>query len=69
MYTPLHTDHGGGNASAHASKLVGSTLADPFSAVAAAMLALQVSLSLSLRSGPDSGPYLSLSESESISKG
>merc|ERR1719353_593532 len=30
LYLCIHTDHEGGNASAHATRLVGSTLSDPY---------------------------------------
>eukprot|EP00088_Acartia_fossae_P060900 TRINITY_DN73022_c0_g1_i1.p1 TRINITY_DN73022_c0_g1~~TRINITY_DN73022_c0_g1_i1.p1 ORF type:complete len:298 (+),score=13.27 TRINITY_DN73022_c0_g1_i1:110-895(+) len=37
MYLTIHTDHEGGNVSAHTSHLVGSALSDPYLAFAAAM--------------------------------
>ncbi|KAF7294995.1 Citrate synthase [Mycena indigotica] len=40
LYIALHGDHEGGNASAHTSHLVGSTLADPYLSYAAALFAL-----------------------------
>jgi len=40
MYICIHTDHEGGNASAHATHLVGSTLADAYLSLAAGMNAL-----------------------------
>jgi citrate synthase len=40
LYLCIHTDHEGGNASAHTTHLVGSTLADPFLAYAAGLNAL-----------------------------
>ncbi|KAJ8700236.1 hypothetical protein PTI98_003280 [Pleurotus ostreatus] len=40
LYIALHGDHEGGNASAHTSHLVGSTLADPYLAYSAALYAL-----------------------------
>ncbi|KAI6117701.1 citrate synthase [Pisolithus croceorrhizus] len=40
LYIALHGDHEGGNASAHTSHLVGSTLADPYLAYSAALNAL-----------------------------
>jgi citrate synthase len=40
LYLCIHTDHEGGNASAHATHLVGSTLADPFISYAAGLNAL-----------------------------
>jgi citrate synthase len=40
LYLCIHTDHEGGNASAHATHLVGSTLADPFLSYAAGLNAL-----------------------------
>jgi len=40
LYLCIHTDHEGGNASAHATHLVGSTLADPYLAYAAGLNAL-----------------------------
>jgi citrate synthase len=40
LYLVLHSDHGGGNASAHTSRLVGSTQADPFLTLSASLLAL-----------------------------
>lgn len=40
LYLTIHADHEGGNASAHAVHLVGSTLADPYSSFAAGMDAL-----------------------------
>ncbi|KAF9652881.1 citrate synthase [Thelephora ganbajun] len=40
LYIALHGDHEGGNASAHTSHLVGSTLSDPFISYSAALFAL-----------------------------
>ena len=40
LYMTIHADHEGGNASAHTTHLVASTLADPYLAFAAAMNAL-----------------------------
>jgi len=40
LYIVIHADHEGGNVSAHASHLVGSTLADPYLAFSAAMAGL-----------------------------
>ena len=40
LYMTIHADHEGGNASAHTSHLVGSTLSDPFQSFAAAMNSL-----------------------------
>lgn len=40
LYLILHADHGGGNASAHTCRLVGSTLADPFQTLASALASL-----------------------------
>ncbi|KAF9792796.1 citrate synthase [Thelephora terrestris] len=40
LYIALHGDHEGGNASAHTSHLVGSTLSDPYLSYSAALLAL-----------------------------
>jgi citrate synthase len=40
LYLTIHADHEGGNASAHATHLVGSTLSDPYLALAAGMNAL-----------------------------
>lgn len=40
LYLYIHTDHEGGNASAHTCRLVGSTLANPYLAVGASMNAL-----------------------------
>lgn len=40
LYLTIHADHEGGNASAHASHLVGSTLSDPYLSFAGAMTAL-----------------------------
>ncbi|OSC99043.1 citrate synthase [Trametes coccinea BRFM310] len=40
LYIAIHGDHEGGNASAHTSHLVGSTLADPYLAYAAGLYAL-----------------------------
>ncbi|KAI6045419.1 citrate synthase-like protein, partial [Pisolithus marmoratus] len=40
LYIALHGDHEGGNASAHTSHLVGSTLADPYLSYSAALNAL-----------------------------
>ncbi|KAF8525765.1 citrate synthase-like protein [Hysterangium stoloniferum] len=37
LYITIHTDHEGGNVSAHTGKLVGSALSDPFLAYAAAL--------------------------------
>jgi len=40
LYLSIHTDHEGGNASAHTTHLVGSTLADPYISYAAGLNAL-----------------------------
>ena len=40
LYLCIHTDHEGGNASAHATHLVGSTLSDPYLAYGAGLNAL-----------------------------
>jgi citrate synthase len=40
LYLVLHSEHGGGNASAHTARLVGSTGADVFLSVSAALLSL-----------------------------
>merc|ERR1711935_1104517 len=40
MYLSIHTDHEGGNASAHTTHLVGSTLSDPYLSYAAGLNAL-----------------------------
>lgn len=40
LYLTIHTDHEGGNASAHTTHLVGSTLSDPYLSLAAGMNAL-----------------------------
>ena len=40
LYTTIHADHEGGNASAHTVHLVGSTLSDPYLSLAAGMNAL-----------------------------
>ena len=40
LHLVLHADHEGGNASTHTARLVGSTLADPFLSLSAAMNAL-----------------------------
>jgi citrate synthase len=40
LYLCIHTDHEGGNASAHATHLVGSTLADPYLSYSAGLNAL-----------------------------
>lgn len=40
LYIALHGDHEGGNASAHTSHLVGSTLSDPYLSYSAALYAL-----------------------------
>jgi citrate synthase len=40
MYLSIHTDHEGGNASAHTTHLVGSTLSDPYLSLAAGLNAL-----------------------------
>lgn len=40
LYLCIHTDHEGGNASAHATHLVGSTLSDPFLSYSAGLNAL-----------------------------
>jgi len=40
LYLVIHSDHEGGNASAHTTHLVGSTLADPYLAMSAGMNAL-----------------------------
>lgn len=40
LYIALHGDHEGGNASAHTSHLIGSTLSDPYLAYAGALFAL-----------------------------
>ena len=40
LYLCIHTDHEGGNASAHTTHLVGSTLADPYLSYSAGLNAL-----------------------------
>jgi citrate synthase len=40
LYMVIHSDHEGGNASAHATHLVGSTLSDPYLSYAAGLCAL-----------------------------
>jgi len=40
LYLVIHSDHEGGNASAHTAHLMGSTLADPYLAYSAALFAL-----------------------------
>merc|ERR1719240_2244843 len=40
LYITIHSDHEGGNASAHTCHLVGSTLADPYLSLSASMNAL-----------------------------
>ena len=40
LFLTIHADHEGGNASAHTTQLVGSTLSDPYLALSAAMNAL-----------------------------
>lgn len=40
LYLTIHSDHEGGNASAHTTHLVGSTLADPYLAIAGGLNAL-----------------------------
>jgi len=40
LYITIHSDHEGGNASAHTGHLVGSTLADPYLATSGAMCSL-----------------------------
>jgi len=40
LYITIHTDHEGGNASAHTCHLVGSTLSDPYLSLSASMNAL-----------------------------
>lgn len=40
LYMTIHADHEGGNASAHATHLVGSTLSDPYLSLAGGMAAL-----------------------------
>jgi citrate synthase len=40
LYMTIHADHEGGNASAHTSHLVGSTLADPYLSLTGALTAL-----------------------------
>ena len=40
LYLTIHADHEGGNASAHTTHLVGSTLSDPYYSFSAAMCAL-----------------------------
>jgi citrate synthase len=40
MYLSIHTDHEGGNASAHTTHLVGSTLSDPYLSLGAGLNAL-----------------------------
>jgi citrate synthase len=37
LYITIHSDHEGGNVSAHTGKLVGSTLSDPFLAFGASL--------------------------------
>ena len=40
LYLVIHSDHEGGNASAHTCHLVGSTLSDPYLSLSASMNAL-----------------------------
>jgi len=40
LYMTIHADHEGGNASAHATHLVGSTLSDPYLSFVGGMCAL-----------------------------
>lgn len=40
LYMTIHADHEGGNASAHATHLVGSTLSDPYLSLSGGMMAL-----------------------------
>jgi len=40
LYQTIHTDHEGGNVSAHATHLVGSALSDPYLSFAAGMTGL-----------------------------
>lgn len=40
LYTTIHSDHEGGNVSAHATHLVGSALSDPYLSLAAGMAGL-----------------------------
>merc|ERR1719253_1439933 len=40
LYLCIHTDHEGGNASAHTAHLVGSTLSDPYLALSGGLNAL-----------------------------
>merc|ERR1719159_1637028 len=40
LYLTIHTDHEGGNASAHTTRLVGSTLSDPYISYAGGLNAL-----------------------------
>ena len=40
LYIVIHSDHEGGNASAHTCHLVGSTLSDPYLSLSASMNAL-----------------------------
>ncbi len=40
LYLTIHSDHEGGNVSAHATHLVGSALSDPFLSFAAGMAGL-----------------------------
>ncbi len=44
LYNVLHTDHEGGNVSAHTTHLVGSALSDPYLSFAAGMNGLAESL-------------------------
>jgi citrate synthase len=53
LYMTIHADHEGGNASAHTTHLVGSTLSDPYLSFAGAMTAL-------------AGPLHGLANQESI---
>lgn len=41
LYLTIHSDHEGGNASAHATRLVGSTLSDPYLSYSGGLNALQ----------------------------
>ncbi len=57
LYLTIHSDHEGGNVSAHTSHLVGSALSDPYLAFAAAMNGL---------AGPLHGPFMARANSRAL---
>ena len=69
LYLTIHTDHEGGNVSAHTCHLVGSALSDPYLSFAASMNGLAGNYRLSPSPSLFSPPPLSLFQLEKIFPG